>query len=333
MNILVSGGAGFIGRGLVKKLILEGHSVRILDNFSLGAKNYILDMIGKVEVIEADIRNYRLVKKALKNVDLVYHLAAPSSFLMYEQNPLGCSIITIQGFLNILEGMRTMKVKKIIYASTSAVYEGNPLPYKEDMNLCPPDLKALSKKFNEEIAKEYSQRYGLETIGLRPFSVYGYGEETKGGYANIISLFIWTMLKGNRPVVWGDGNQTRDFIFVEDVVDAFMLAKDRSFGYEIFNIGTGKETTFNTVIQIINWYLGKELKPLYIPIPINIYAERLLSDTARQEKILGFKPKVSVETGIAKTLERANKTIKQYKKLSSCQTYFATLAVINKRKK
>jgi UDP-glucose 4-epimerase len=328
MRVLVSGGGGFIGRRLVRVLLLGGHQVRVLDNFKLGGKSYLrdittsLDAATNMDIVEADIRNYSKVEKALRDIDLVYHLAAPSSFLMYEQAPLDSSIITIQGFLNILEGMRINGVRKIIYISTSAVYEGNTLPYREDMNVFPPDLKAITRKFNEEVAKQYSQRYGLQVVIMRPFSVYGYGEETKEGYANITSLFIWAMLNGNRPVVWGDGKQTRDFIFVDDVIDALLLAQNKNFSCEIFNVGTGIETSFNEIIQIINAQLRTNLQPIYVPIQIDIYAHRLLADVTRQKTILESEPKITIEEGIAKTIESARKTIERKEKLSSCQRCF-----------
>lgn len=322
MNILVTGGAGFIGRQLVKRLIKEGHRVRIFDNLSLGSHAYILDQVRGAEIVKADTRNYSYVKKSLKNINLVYHLATPSSFLMYEKNPIESTLITLHGFLNILEGMKTVGVRKIIYTSTSAVYEGNPLPYREDMILSPPDTKALSKKFTEEIARGYSQRYDMETIGIRPFSVYGPGEETKRGYANIISLFIWAMAKGKRPIVWGNGNQTRDFIYVGDIVEALMRAKEKAIGCDVFNVGTGKETSFNRVIRIINTYLRTNLKPLYVSIPVGIYAHRLLADVTRQENELGFQAGISIEEGIAKTIESSKEAVKKFKILSSCQSYY-----------
>lgn len=321
MRILVSGGGGFIGRRLVKTLLSEGHDVKVLDNFKFGGKTYFNDTEKKLEIVEADVRDYSKVREALKGIDLVYHLAAPSSFLMYEEDPVGSSTVTLEGFINIMEGMRFHKIKKIIYISTSAVYEGNGFPYVENMKISPPDLKALTKKFNEEAAVQYFQRYGIKTIGMRPFSVYGYGEETKKRYANIVSLFIWAMLRGERPVVWGSGRQTRDFIFVDDVVDALVMAQKKDFDCELFNLGTGRETSFNEVIRIINGNLGSALEPVYTPVPIGIYAQRLLANTVKQESVLGFKPKISIEEGICKTINYVKKEMKGAKKLSSCQLY------------
>ena len=326
MKILISGGGGFIGRRLARALLSKGHHVRVLDNFALCARECLLSDKIRPDIIEADIRDYSAVRQALRGIDLVYHLAAPSSFLMYDENPLDCANVTVQGFINILEGMREEGIKRIIYTSTSAVYEGNPLPYTEDMKIDPPDLKALTKKFNEEVARQYFNRYGIMSLGLRPFSVFGYGEETKEGYANVISLFSWAMLKGQRPVVWGDGTQTRDFIFVDDVVEILLRAKEVDFKDEVVNVGTGKETSFNEVIGIINSTISLSLEPVYVPIPIKIYAKRLLADITKQKAIFGFEPSIDVNDGIAKTIEYI-RLIKDADELKMHQLYFSKMQV------
>lgn len=326
LTILVTGGAGFIGRNLVRRLLSDGHTVRVLDAFTMGSYDHFIHDFRGIDLVRTDIRNFPRVRHAMRGVDLVYHLASPSSFLMYEQSPIRSAMITVQGFLHVLESMKAMGVGRLVYTSTSAVYEGNALPYTESMRLSPPDLKAQTKKFNEELAHEYSHRYGLATIGLRPFSVYGPGEETKRGYANVISLFAWTMLKGNRPVVWDDGSQTRDFVYIDDVVEALIRAKDTSVSCDVCNVGTGKETSFNRVIKLINVYLRTHLHPIYTPIPLGIYARRLLADTTRQERVLGWRPRVSVEEGVARTIRAAKNALSSHRRLASYQTYYTTIA-------
>ncbi|MBN1871812.1 MAG: NAD-dependent epimerase/dehydratase family protein [Candidatus Omnitrophica bacterium] len=322
MNILITGGGGFIGRRLAKVLLSTGHNIKVLDNFKIGSRDRLLGSGIESAVVEIDIRDYDDVRQALSGMDMVYHLAAPSSFLMFEEDPVESSDITIKGFINVLEGMRQEGIKRIIYLSTSAVYEGNDLPYSEDMNIDPPDLKSLTKKFNEEAAGHYFKRYGIRCMGVRPFSVFGYGEETKEGYANVISLFAWAMLERQRPIIWGDGTQTRDFIFVDDVVEALVRANDLNFENEIINLGTGKETSFNEVVQMINDRLGTSLEPIYVPVPINIYALRLLADVTKQKKVLGFDPRITVKDGIAKTIEYIRSTKDRYE-LQAHQLYFS----------
>ncbi len=155
------------------------------------------------------------------------HLAAGASFLMYEEAPLQQTSGTIDGFHTLLEALRVNDVETLVYASTSAVYEGNDLPYNEGMALSPPDLKAFAKKVNEEMAALYARRYPLRPVRLRPFSVYGEDEMSKGKYANVVSLFTWAVCGGRRPLVWGDGTQTRDFIHVSDEGYAKALRKSR----------------------------------------------------------------------------------------------------------
>lgn len=325
-NVLVTGGAGFIGRNMIAQMVRDGHAITALDNYKIGGKEFLADEIrDQVNWVEGDSRDYALVSELCRGKDGVIHLAAPSSFLMYEEDPTDGASVTTQGFLNILEAVRRNDVGKLVYASTSAVYEGNPVPYTEEMTLVPPDLKALSKKWNEEAARQYSDRYGVTAIGLRPFSVYGHDEFSKGGYANVISLFVWAALSGATPVVWGDGQQTRDFIYVTDAARAFQLALERDLKTQEFNVGTGLETTFNRVLHLIGAELGAELKPEYVPTPIAIYAERLWADTRKAENLLGFHPSVTVEEGVRRVIASARESYDRWPQLGAQQMYFETL--------
>jgi nucleoside-diphosphate-sugar epimerase len=325
-EVLVTGGGGFIGRSLLRQLVAAGYRTTVLDNFQIGSERHIpADVRDEVEWVQGDSRDRRLIGDLIDGKDAIIHLAAPSSFLMYEEDPTGGTMVTIEGFLNILEGMRETGVSNLVYASTSAVYEGNPLPYREDMTIAPPDLKALSKKVNEEMAAQYSTRYGIRAVGLRPFSVYGPGEFSKGGYANIISLFAWAMVAGKAPVVWGDGNQTRDFIYVDDAARSFLTAMESDVPTGPFNVGTGRETSFIQVIDLINQYLGTDFQPQYVSVPISIYAYRLLADTIRAEKWLGFHPRISVEEGVKRVVDHARERVRDEQTLAEMQMYFESL--------
>ncbi|MEU3657152.1 NAD-dependent epimerase/dehydratase family protein [Streptomyces sp. NPDC032161] len=327
-KVLVTGGAGFIGRNMIQGLLDDGCEVTSIDNFKIGGQEYIPEGIRRnVEWIEGDTRDLDLLLKTVRGQDAVLHLAAPSSFLMYEEDPVDGASVTTHGFLNVLEAMRRNDVGKLVYASTSAVYEGNPVPYTEDMLLAPPDLKALSKKWNEEVARQYSKRYGITAIGMRPFSVYGHDEFSKGGYANVISLFVWALLHGATPVLWGDGNQTRDFIYVEDAGRAFRTALAADLATQEFNVGTGIETTFNEVLKLIGDELGVEARPEHVDVPITIYAERLWADVTRATEVLGFRHEVDVAEGVRRVVAAARQVDEpqQQQRLSGAQRYFETL--------
>ncbi|MFE2753437.1 NAD-dependent epimerase/dehydratase family protein [Actinosynnema sp. NPDC059335] len=325
-HVLVTGGAGFIGRNMIRRMVQDGYEITSLDNYKIGGKDFLpADVQQSVNWLEGDSRDYRLVAEAVKGKDAVIHLAAPSSFLMYEEDPVDGAHVTTHGFLNVLEAVRRNDVEKLVYASTSAVYEGNPVPYVEGMEINPPDLKALSKKWNEEAARQYSERYGIKAIGLRPFSVYGHDEFSKGGYANVISLFAWAALNGVRPVVWGDGSQTRDFIYVEDAGYAFQVALEKDLETQEFNVGTGVETTFTEALALVGAELGVELEPEYVPVPIAIYAERLLADTTRAREVLGFEHRIDVREGVRRVVEAGREARRRWPDLGSKQRYFETL--------
>lgn len=299
-RVLVTGGSGLIGRRVVSSLAHTGYQVTVFDR-----AQHSPSLMPAGEVVVADTRDWDAVARAVKGKDVIVHLAAGANFLMYEAEPVTQTSAAIVGFHHILEAAKRFDVRKVVYASTSAVYEGNQLPYTESMPLHPPDLKAVAKKINEEMAHLYSSRFGTTAIGLRPFSVYGADEAAKGPYANIISLFAWAMLAGQRPVIWGDGEQTRDFIYVDDVVEAFRLAVVQDIPTQEFNVGTGIETSFNDIVKLLNESLPTALPPVYVAVPVTIYARRLLADTSLAQHVLHFRAQVSVKEGIQRVLQEA----------------------------
>ncbi len=304
MKVLVTGAAGHIGSKMTKSLLNQGHEIVVLDNLSFGSLENLKGMEEKIKYIQGDMRKLDDVMKAMEGVDIVNHQGGPSSMLMYVDDPVDRTYSTVIGFLNILEAMRKMDVKKIVFASSGGVYEGNPCPHHENLPLNPPDLKALAKKFVEDMAKLYATQYGFKATGIRPFMVYGENEKSKGDYASTISLFVWMMLRKENPTVWADGNQLRDFIHVDDVVRAYTLAMEKDFNtYEAFNAGTGVETSMNQVVQYINEYLGTSYKPIYVPPKLPVYTRRSLADTTKAEKVLGFKSEINVRDGIARVIK------------------------------
>lgn len=307
-KILITGATGLIGRQVVQTAVTQGDDVVGLDR-SLDSR---LDIIpphirSAAAWVEADTRDAARLQAAMTSVDTVIHLAAGASFLMYEEAPLEQTAGTIQGFHTVLEAVRQAGVRRLVYASTSAVYEGNKVPYRESMRLDPPDLKAFSKKVNEEMAAIYARRYGIQVIGLRPFSVYGDQESHKGRYANVVSLFSWAMYNGRRPIVWGDGSQTRDFIHASDVSRAFVLAAHSDTTEQHLNVGTGIETTFLGLIKIIAGQLGIEASPVFTKIPVAIYAQRLLADVSLTRATLGFTHQVALDKGVQRVLTAASR--------------------------
>ncbi|MEM2805317.1 MAG: NAD-dependent epimerase/dehydratase family protein [Candidatus Bathyarchaeia archaeon] len=298
MDFLVTGGCGFIGSNLVEKLVREGYKVTVFDNLTTGS-------LKNIEGLDVTFfkEPYEKIPILLGEVNVIFHLGMPSSSPMYKREPWLVGQ-TINDAIFLLEYARKSRCK-IVYASTSSLYNGNSLPYREDMPIYVTDYYTECRYAIERLAMLYNRLYGVKSVGLRLFSVYGPKEEHKGEYANIVSQFLWMMKKGEAPVIYGDGEQTRDFIHVEDVVEAFMLAAEKQFECEIFNVGTGVAHSFNDVVNLLNKHLGKNVKPTYKPNPIKNYVYHTWADTSKAEKILGFKAKIPLETGI-KNLVKIN---------------------------
>jgi UDP-glucose 4-epimerase len=210
---------------------------------------------------------------------------------MFRDDPRFGVEVNTTGFMNVMESARRNSVKKVIYASSSSIYNGQPIPFKETQIVSPKTFYEASFYCREVLARSYFSEFGLNSIGLRYFSVYGPNERHKGIYANNISQFLWEMKKGRAPIVYGDGTQTRDFTFVDDVVKANLLAakaEERKFG--IYNIGTGFETSFSRVVEIINQVLGTKISAIYIENPIKNYINRTKADISHAASELGYQP-------------------------------------------
>lgn len=332
-TVLVTGGAGFIGRSLVRQLAEDGYVVHVLDNFKFSNQSQLFNH-PMVSWHEGSTLDQEIVDRLVGMTDHVIHLAAPSSFIMHEENDADACQFTLVGFKRVMEAMRKHGKRKIVWASTSAVYEewGKPprVPFHEGLPIFPPDSKAGCKWWCEQEAERYVNRFGFTSIAFRPFSVYGVGEHTKGGYANVTSLFVWAMMSGHDPVVWGDGSQTRDFIFVDDAARAFKIAMERDdlSGHVVLNLGFGEEHSFLDVLRIVGEELGVTPNPQFVDIPIQIYAHRLLSDNSRLKEILGFCPEVDLRSGIKKIIEATKNLSDEDRKelgLDLAQNYFRKL--------
>ena len=291
MAVVVTGGAGFIGSHLVEELVRKGEEVIVIDNLHTGDLENIKEF--GVEFLEGRVKKISSIKKS---VDCIFHLGIYSSSPMYKENRFLISE-ALEDFIHLMEFAREKKVK-VILTSSSSVYNGNPIPWKEDMRIIPSDFYTECRYAMERIAEVYNKLYGVKCVVLRLFSVYGPREKFKGTYANLVSQFLWAIKKGEQPIIFGDGTQTRDFIWVKDVVKAYLLAMEKDIDFDVFNVGTGKNYSLNEVVEIINKTLGKNVKPKYVENPIKNYVFHTLADISKAENVLKFKAKVSLKEGI-----------------------------------
>ncbi len=304
MKILVTGGAGFIGSNLAEKLA-EDHEVTVLDDLYLGSKKNING--AGVEFVEGSVMNEELVSKVCKNCDCIFHNAAMSSSPMFkEQSKLGMEV-NVMGFMNVMKAAKDNGTKKVVYASTSSLYSGNPLPYSEIQPVTAKTFYEASFRTREIVAQTYYFENDVSSIGLRYFSVYGPKEAHKGQYANNISQFLWDMMKAKPPLIYGDGSQRRDFTFVNDVVSANILAMTSNINFGIFNVGTGIGTSFRDLIELINKLMGTSIEPTHVNNPIRNYVHDTIADLSLVTKSLGYRPQWTLEKGIRFLIDYYNK--------------------------
>ena len=294
MKILVTGGAGFIGSHLIASLA-KGNEVDILDNLSSGSMDRISGLVDGKNVRFHDSTPIR-ISDFCSGSDLIFHLGTASAAEMYRKNPMlvGSSISDIIGLLEYARRFDS----KVVFASSSAVYNGVKTPHREDSRLKVADHHAEAKIESERLCELYSGLYGLDISAMRLFSVYGPGEESRGLYANPVSQFVWAVKGRKRPIIYGDGSQRRDFIFVGDVISALMKAKEHR-GFGIFNVGTGKNFSLIEVLDKVCKQYGREVKPLYGSIPAKNYLVETLADTTKSSELLDFRAEVSLDQGIS----------------------------------
>lgn len=302
-KILVTGGAGFIGSNFCNLMAEKGHEVTALDNLSLGVKENLSD---KVKLIVGDVKKREDLEK-VGEVDYIVHLAASSSAPMFEGNDLrGAIENNILGFLDVLSYARDIKVKKVMFASTSSIYGNNPTPLTEDQLVLPPNFYAVTKYCRENLSRVFSKKYDLEIIAFRFMSVYGLNEGHKKIFANVLSQFIWGMANGKAAILYGDGTQERDFTNVKDVVQGIEKAmeNDKKYGFNIFNIGTATAVSLIDLVKTINKVMGKDIAPETIPNPIKTgYIKTQLAGIEKISKELGFAPSIDLEEGIKEIID------------------------------
>jgi len=292
-HVIISGACGFLGSHLVEELLRRKHDLILFDNKSSGAYANIKDFY------TGDI--YDLEKLSwYPRIPVVFHLGIPSSYKMFDKNKYLYSS-TIRDFINVLEYCKAWN-SKLIYASTASLYYGNNIPFKETMIIQPKDLYSECYYEMERLATLYNSLYGLKSIGLRLFNVYGKKEQYKEDNASIIYQITTCIGSGDKPVIYKDGSQTRDFIYIDDVIDALLLCMN-SKKEGIFNIGSGETFSFNEIIDLVNVLLDVKIEPEYKKSPIPKYVEFSLADISKARKLLGFNPKVSIEEGTKKVVE------------------------------
>jgi nucleoside-diphosphate-sugar epimerase len=304
MAYLVTGGAGFIGSHIVEELVRRGEKVRVLDNFITGKRENIAAFRDLIELIEGDIRNLKTCRQALGGVDYVLHQAALPSVPRSIEDPLLTNEINVKGTLNLLLASHEAKVKRFVFASSSSVYGDDPnLPKKEGSEGIPLSPYAASKFVGEKYCQVFSEIYGLETISLRYFNIFGPRQDAFSQYAAAIPLFITKVLANESPEIFGDGEQSRDFTYVANAVEANLRAveapPEASGG--VFNIACGERTTVNTLAREINKLVGISRGPIYAEPRLGDIRHSF-ADISKARRVLGFEPKVSFRLGLKKTV-------------------------------
>lgn len=300
---LVTGAAGFIGSHLVEALLERGYDVRGLDNLSSGS----LDNLSEVRddssftFVEGDIRDSDVVARLVEGVDYVFHQAAVASVQQSFEDPAHLSDVNCTGTATLLSAAQSAAVRTVVLASSAAVYGSTGSSAKrEDDPLAPESPYASSKRYTEELAVQLTEQSSLDIVALRYFNVFGPRQDPQGEYAAVIPKFIDLMLGSDRPVIYGDGEQSRDFVYIEDVVQANLLAIDGEPG--IYNVATGSRSTINELVAHLNSILERDIEPEYAAArPGEV--RHSLADILNVEQALGYEPKVTFESGLRQTVE------------------------------
>jgi UDP-glucose 4-epimerase len=303
MRYLVTGGAGFIGSHIVHTLVGQGHDVVVLDNFATGRRSNLDGVAKQIEVIEGSVEDPAMCARAAKGAHVVFHEAALVSVPQSMAEPEKTHHVNTGGTLNVLKAAADAGVKRVVFASTSAVYGRGEPPLDEARKTDVLSPYAATKLAGEEYLRMYYRAYGLETVALRYFNVFGPRQLAEGGYAAVIPKFIESAVAGRRPSMFGDGSQVRDFVFVGDVVRANLLASEKKEAAgESFNVGSGSHTTLLDLWRVIQSVVGVKLEPEFKPSRAgDIHTSMAIVDKARTT--LGFQAKTQLEDGLRQTID------------------------------
>ena len=298
-SYLVTGGAGFIGSHLVEELIRRGQHVRVLDNFSTGKRENLRDLMDQIELIEGDIRSYHIVREAVQGIDFVLHQGALPSVPRSINDPITTNEVNVGGTLNVLDASKDAGVKRVVYASSSSVYGPDPeLPVREDMTPQPVSPYAVAKLTGEKYCHVFSRVYGLETVALRYFNIFGPRQDPNTQYSAFIPKFVVGIMDGQPLTIDGDGEQAKDFTYVSNVVEANLLALEaEGVSGEVFNIGCGQSTSVNEVVGHIRQISNSQGEISYGPSRTGD-VPRSMADISKAREKLGYKPQVLLREGL-----------------------------------
>ncbi len=303
-SYLVTGGAGFIGSHIATALVDRGDRVRVLDNLSTGSRQNLAHLGDRVELIEGDLLDREAVDRAIAGIDIVYHQAALASVPRSVAKPLDTNAACVTGTLNVLEAARQADVRRVIYAGSSSAYGNQPVKSKRESDLpCPLSPYAAAKLAGEYYCQAFTETYGMETVVIRYFNVFGPRQDPASEYSAVIPLFVTAMLAGRRPTVFGDGSQSRDFTFIDNVVQGNLAAEaaPQAVG-RVFNVACGQQFSLLEVIASINRVLGTNIEPEF-STPRAGDVRESLADISAAHEVLGYSPVIDFEEGLLRSIE------------------------------
>jgi nucleoside-diphosphate-sugar epimerase len=300
---LVTGGAGFIGSHLAEALVGRGHVVRVVDNLA-GGKRTNIEHLNGVEFVEGDLADMPIAVRAVQGMDYVLHQAAIPSVPRSVKDPVSSNRANVTGTLNVLVAARDARVKRLVYAGSSSAYGNAPtLPKHEDMPTSPLSPYALQKVVGEQYCRMFTQLYGLETVSIRYFNVFGPRQDPGSPYSGVISLFSTALLDGREPIIYGDGEQTRDFTYVSNVVDGVLRACEApNVAGETINVATGGRISLNELLRVMQGIVGSSTQPLYQESRAGDVKDSQ-ADISKARALLGYEPRVGLEEGLRHTLD------------------------------
>jgi len=301
---LVTGGGGFIGSNLVRAILDRGRAVRVIDDFSTGFRENLDEVAESIDLMEADIRDPDACRLACRDVEVVFHQAAVPSVPRSMEDPQTTFDANVLGTHNMLMAARDAGVRRFVFAASSSAYgAGEELPKRESMAPAPLSPYAASKAAGEVYGTTFFRAFGLQTIALRYFNVFGPRQDPTNQYAGVIAAFASRMLRGQRPIIFGDGAQSRDFTFIENVVRANLLAADADTVHgEVVNVACGERTDLNTMVGLFNEILGAHYEPIYEP-PRPGDVKHSLADISAARALLGYEPTVPFRQGLEQTID------------------------------